>query len=477
MSFFGQVTSNRPAGYRGVKNWGGPIGGGRINTAGLAANNAAAASFNAGRGYTINGPGVSSGGGATGGSWSSGGGTGPGFGGDIGGLINKQLAENEWAKNANINEWNLARAGLQSAGSQYWSDPLTQASRANALDTIQNYKMDPQIAINRASNLINAAGNAGYRAQLGQLAASGQLNSAAANQAFMQNEALRRNQLANTAADVTQQYEQANFARGLQANQQASGLAQQGFGNNFNVANSIASLRPQYQADDLSGLIATLGFAGGGGMGGVGGGAPGYGGSSADYGMYNSDRVPGSNPAFGMGPSIKTPMSGGYDSRGFSYGYDMGTAGVPGGSFGSRNADAYMQNGSAYDLARARANQASGGGYGGGMGGGYNTGNPTLDSYLAQRDSNRAEQLNRMKQGNIDFLRQSQTPTWAPGGAGGYGPTGFTGFQPNRNAPWRSDSLINNMGGEYRGGMYLDEHAPVNYNNIRYNPSPLTDVP
>ncbi len=291
--------------------------------------------------------------GGAGGSYGPGGGTGgypsgaagaygsANLPGNMGGLLNLQMGENAWAKQQNQANWDLARNNLMGVTGRYQGDPLTQQARSNGLAMAQNYQLDPQDAINRASNLVNAASNSAQRAQMGDLAASGQLGGSAGGIAQDRLERARMAQLAQTGSDIQTQYGQLNFQRGLQATQQAQGLAGQASGLDMGVASTLIGNLPQYLPDDYSAYARLLAMnsGGGGGAAGGGGGYAGGGGGSAPAGSPLSGWL----GMIGSGGGIKhqggstyagtsfndATMSGGVDQYGRPITYNASTGGVP----------------------------------------------------------------------------------------------------------------------------------------------------
>lgn len=219
-------------------------------------------------GYTNGIANNSSGGGGFGGGSFGGGG-----GGSINGLMQQQLADNAWARQNNLAEWTQAKGQLLNVPGQYQNDPMRQGSRALGAQMLANPEAindrTQQLAVNRGSNLINAASNSQMNGMMGDAASMGQLGSSSMQAGYQGIQNQRMGQLMGMGSDLEIKRAQARNQDMYSAINMGSQLAGQDHGVNMGVASEYIQNLPQFKADNLSGLIATMGQLqgqGGGGM-------------------------------------------------------------------------------------------------------------------------------------------------------------------------------------------------------------------
>lgn len=250
---------------------------------------------------------------------------------DIFGL---QRQENMDKRNYNRGLWGEVRDYTKAVPQQYANNPLTQGAQFQA----QRLVNDPeaindrtqQLAVNRASNLMNAAQNMRRQGLQRDLASRGMLGGSTARAATDKLERERSAGLMGLGSDLEVQ-------RAIRRNQDitgavglASGLAGQQAQIGSDAARTLMSGVPYEAPDDFSGLAAMLGLSGGLGGGGFrssGMGVGGYGGPSnynlpqlgarfvdqregpfvSQYGTYQDNFRPQTGGGFGYGSTYATP--------------------------------------------------------------------------------------------------------------------------------------------------------------------------
>lgn len=219
-------------------------------------------------------------GGSGGGGYSGGGGAAFGSG-NIQGLLDKQLAENAWAKGENQANWNTARGMIQGLDSQYFGDPITQGARQNTQALLNDpLSMNADVVSklqSKAAGQIDNSVNQQMRDAQYMQAMNGQTDASSMQAAAERADRMALGQRvgAQSQIDIQKAMQDKNDqARAIGVGQQQSQMDQ---GVRQNQAALFADTMPQYKADDLSGLIASLGmynFGVNGGQQQMGGGNP-----------------------------------------------------------------------------------------------------------------------------------------------------------------------------------------------------------
>lgn len=260
-------------------------------------------------------------------------------------VFNMQRNENMDKRNYNRGLWAEVRDYTKAVPQQYANNPLTQGAQSQA----QRLVNDPeaindrtqQLAVNRASNLLNAAQNMRRGGLQRDLAARGMLGGSTQRAATDKLERERGAALTGLGSDLEVQ-------RAIRRNQDitgavglASGLAGQQAGIGADAARTLMSGVPYEAPDDFSGLAAALGVGGGmaGGFRSSGMGYSGLGGSNynlpqmgarfvdqregpfvSQYGTYNDNYRPRTGGGFGAGQSVYSDQYGRAYGTGQMYG-------------------------------------------------------------------------------------------------------------------------------------------------------------
>ena len=175
-------------------------------------------------------------------------------------LLNKQMQENEWAKQKNEGEWQNSKSNLAGVMPAYDNDPMNQNARGIAGALAQNpYTYSPQVMQtmqNRQANIVNALGMQRQRQIQGDLGAAGQLGGSSEQAAMERLGFSQMGQLQNQASQL-------DIQKAMQDKQdlyKAAGLNSQ-LGEQRNAVNqfqagTLISHLPQYMPQNLSGWAA-----------------------------------------------------------------------------------------------------------------------------------------------------------------------------------------------------------------------------
>lgn len=202
--------------------------------------------------------GAGSGGG--GGAPSAGGGL--NFAGDIRGLLSQQNDEYNWARDQNVSNWNMNRNNLLGVQNSYDADPTNQMTRQRVNELLANPEAlndrTQNMIQNRAANSISSQMNAQNRQGMGVLGAAGQLDAGSilAMQERVGRGGMAEKQRVGTQLEIQRANQRNQDIQNAIATGQRQG--QQDTGVRMGVANAIAEHTPQYQARDLSGMVAAL---------------------------------------------------------------------------------------------------------------------------------------------------------------------------------------------------------------------------
>lgn len=193
-----------------------------------------------------------------------GGGGGAAYGaGNIDSLIQRQLSENDWAKQQNIGNWNTASQMIQGLSPSYFGDQITQQTRGQASNLLADpYSLNADVMSKMKAQRMGQIDNAvnGQMRDANFMAAmNGQTDASS-----MQAAAERADRMAlGASVDANSQLEIQKALQDKQDLTRAIGVGQQQSAQDQGVRSNQAALfadsMPQYKADDLSGLIAGLG--------------------------------------------------------------------------------------------------------------------------------------------------------------------------------------------------------------------------
>lgn len=189
----------------------------------------------------------------------AGGGVGGGLG-NIGGLINQQMQQNNQARQQQQALWDELKKYMMGIPGQYTSDPRLKATQALTSRFLANPEAlnDNVMAkiMNQTSNNITAQGDNAYRQQAGMLASQGE--SDASSLAAARARIAREGMAAQTGANTQLEIQRANQRNQdyMNALNQGRAQSQADIGVPMQVGNSLLANQPQFRADDLSGLGA-----------------------------------------------------------------------------------------------------------------------------------------------------------------------------------------------------------------------------
>ena len=183
---------------------------------------------------------------------------------DINSLLQRQLAENDRARAANEANWQTAKGYIQGLDSNYFSDPITQGSRqqaANLLNDPLSLSADVVSKMqSRAAGQIDNSVNQQMRDAQYLQAMNGQTDASSLQAAAERADrmALAQRVGAQSTIDIQKAMQDKNdVARAIGVGQQQSQMDQ---GVRQNQAALFADAMPQHKPDDYSGLIAGLGL-------------------------------------------------------------------------------------------------------------------------------------------------------------------------------------------------------------------------
>jgi hypothetical protein len=178
-------------------------------------------------------------------------------------LYRQQRQANLDTRNYNRGLWSEVRDYTTNVPRAYANDPLTQGARGLAAGLLANPEAindrTQQLAVNRASNLMNAAQNAQRRGVMQGLAARGMLGGSAQQAAMNNIERNRQAQLVGLGSDLEVQRAMRRNQDITNATNLASALAGQQAAISGDAARTLMSGVPYEAPDDLSGLGALLG--------------------------------------------------------------------------------------------------------------------------------------------------------------------------------------------------------------------------
>lgn len=217
--------------------------------------------------------------------------------GNVQGLLNQQMQQNDKARNQNEQNWQQSRDYLLNLPGKFQNDKLNQGVRNQAQGLIDNPEAlndrTQNAILNRQSNAIQAQGDNQLKQAQGLMQASGRadLGSALAAQERIGRSTMAAQQNAQTDLEIQRANQRnADIQNAIKTGQ---GVTGQQYALEQGVGNTILENLPQYMPDDLSGWLAAVQQPSGGGGAGMGmdfmsamggGGGGGYDAVQAEFG-------------------------------------------------------------------------------------------------------------------------------------------------------------------------------------------------